>query len=514
MTAPAAPRRFISLKWKTLAWVSVALALIHVGLVLQGYYDALERFHSRQALAFESHATVLAKLLDQSAARLSRIATIVPGVLGSVAAGRTFEEQWQTVQLELQLEVMQVYDQNGQLRVAGMPLWSRPPPALLERIGAVLREERPAGFLLCQPDCLQYMLSPTLGPAGERRLMVLGVSLADVVLSFPGLSFADVALLVPRTDPSAPSYWGQYRLAAISDAPRNEPKLRALAQVATLAEIEQGHGLTFSDHSYRFYARPLSTFGSVTPGYFLIFGDTTEALSDIREQLQRQLLAGLIALLAALALLLSILNRPMNQLRRLARTLPMLAQSQYGAAREAIGRSFAAKRTHTEIDVLEEVAVDLTERLEALEHTVAARGRTLAEKVVELKRANELNDKIFATAPMILVIQGQDGRVVQMNAFGSQLLGYSASEMHGQPFLTLLADPRQRSESADRLAEIFGGRRPMFEQTGPVKCVDGSLERVTWLHTRLSSHSGNFVLSVGLPDKSLHVPENGEDPRH
>lgn len=513
MTPAAAPRRFVSLKWRTLTWVSVSLIAIHGGLVLQGYHDAMEQFHARQALAFDARAAVLDKLLDQSAARLARIASIVPGVLSAMAAPE-FEERWQTVQLELQLEVMQLYNRDGTLRTAGVPLWSRPPPALLERIGTALEDERPSNFLLCQPDCVQYMLAPTLGPQGERRLMVLGASLADVVLAFPGLARSDVALLVPHGDRGRPSYWDHYRLAAISDAPGNEPKLRALAESASLSEIEQGHGLSFSGRGYRFYARPLAAFGSLTPGYFLIFGDTTEALSDIRGQVRRQLLAGLTALLAALALLLAILSRPMNQLRRLARTLPLLAQSQYGPAREMIGRGHASRRTQTEIDVLDEVAVDLSRRLEALERDVATRSQALAEKVAELKRASELNDKIFSTAPMILVIQGQDGRVLQMNAFGSQLLGYSESEMQGQPFLSLLADARQRGEATDRLGEVLGGRRPVFEQTGPVKCVDGSLERVTWLHTRLASHSGNYVLSVGLPDKSLHMPEGGEPDRH
>lgn len=514
MASPASPRRFISLKWKTLAWVSAALTAIHVGLVLQGYFDAMDRFSGRQALAFESRAQVLGKLLDQAAARLGRISTIVPGVLGGLPRNSAFDEQWQTVQLELQLEVMQLYGRDGRVRVAGVPLWRQPPPALVERIGQALREERPASFLLCQPDCLQYMLAPTLGVRGERLLMVLGASLADVVLAFPGLAGADVALLVPRTDPAAPSYWGDYRLAAISDAPQNEPKLRALSEQATLLEVERGEGLIFGARSYRFYAQPLTAFGSLTPGYFLIFGDTTEGLMDIRTQVGRQLLVGLTALLAALALLLWILNRPMNQLRKLAQTLPLLAQSQYAPARVLIGEGYAARRSHTEIDVLEEAAVDLSRRLEALEQTVAARNQALAEKVAELRRASELNDKIFATAPLILVIQGQDGRVLQMNAFGSQLLGYGESEMQGQPFLSLLADARQRGESADQLGEVLGGRRPVFEQTGPVKCVDGSLERVTWLHTRLASHSGNFVLSVGLPDKSLHVPEEGEAERH
>jgi PAS domain S-box-containing protein len=508
MSPPAGSRRFISLKWKTLGWVSAALVLIHIGLVLQGYFDAMEQFRGRQALASEGRASVLAKLLDQSAARLTRIATIVPSVLGTMTQLRDFDERWQAMQLELQLEVMQLYDKNGRVRVAGVPLWGRPPPALLERITLALQEERPGSFLLCAPDCLQYVLTPTLGSAGEHRLMVLGVSLADVVLDFPGLAGAEVALLVPAVDASVPNYWQHYRLAAISDAPRNEPKVRSLAEQAPLAAIEEGYGLSFSGRDYRFYAQALTAFGSVTPGYFLVFGDTTEALSDIRAQLKRQLLAGLTALLAALALLLSILNRPMNQLRKLAQTLPLLAQSQYGPVRDVIGQGYAGKTSHSEIDVLEEVSVDLSRRLEALEQTVATRNTALAEKIEEIKRANELNEKIFATAPMIFLIQSQDGRVMQVNTFGSQLLGYSETEMEGLPFLSLLADARQRTESGDRMADVLAGRRPIFEQTGPVRCVDGSLERVTWLHTRLSSQSGNFVLSVGLPDKSLHE-DNG-----
>lgn len=507
MNDPAAPRRFFSLKWRTLAWVSAALALVHGALVLQGYYDAMEQFRGREALAFQARVTVLAKLLDQSAARLSRIATIVPGVLNAMIAVRDFEDRWQAVQLELQLEVMQMYDARGHLAMAGVSLWKHPPAALEARIAAALRQEGPASFLLCAPDCLQYVLTPTLGPHGEQRLMVLGVSLADVVLDFPGLSGADVALLVPRDESGAPAYWDRYRLAAISDAPRNEPKLRALAGEAALPAIEQGANLAFDGRSYRFYAEPLSAFRSVTPGYFLVFGDTTERLADIRAQLQRQLVAGLAALLAALVLLLGILSRPMNRLRTLASTLPLLAQSRYGPVREAIGQGYLRARSPSEIDVLDHVAVDLSRRLEALEQTVAARSQALAEKIDELRRANELNDKIFATAPLIFLIQSPDGRILQINAFGSQLLGYSESEMQGQPFLSLLADARQRAESADRLADVVGGRRALFEQTGPVKCVDGSLERVTWLHTRLAARSGNYVLSVGLPDKSLHEPD-------
>lgn len=496
-------RRFISLKWKTLALVSVVLATVHLGLVLQGYYGAILQFEGRQALAFEERIQVLQKLLDQSARRLARIAGIVPGVINTMIVSDV-EQRWQAVQLELQLEVMQLYGRDGKVRVAGLPMWPEgPPPALLERIQAGLREERPAGFVLCEPGCVQYGLVPVLGLRGERQLMVLGLSLADVILEFPGMAGADVALLVEQGAAGGTGFWGRHRLGAISDAPSNEPKIRALSQVTELVELEQGRGLSFGGRRYRFYARPLSAFGSLTPGYFLVFDDTTEALADIGGQLQSQLIVGLVALLAALALLLSVLNRPMNQLRKLAQTLPLLAQSQYSAAREMIGKAYQVKRSHSEIEVLEEATVELSRRLEELEQTVAARNQALAASLEELRRANELNDKIFATAPLIFLIQSRDGRVLQINAFGSQLLGYTESEIQNQPFTSLLAEPRQRQQAADVLADLIGGRRSLFEQSGPVTCVDGALERVTWLHTRLAARSGDYVLSVGLPDKSI-----------
>jgi PAS domain S-box-containing protein len=497
--------RFFSLKWKTLALVSLVLAVIHCALVFQAYYEQISQFEARQALTFERQVTVLQKLLGQSEARLQRIGSLVPGILNSMMASDQIEEQWAGVQIELQLETMQLYDAQGQVRIAGVNNWNgKLPVAIGTRIADALSNERPRGFILCEPVCIQYALVPVLGRAGEHQLMLLGSSLADLVLEFPGLTGAAVALLT-QTDGGGARYWEHYRLDAISDAPSNEPKLRTLAEQASLAGLDQGQTLYFGGRSYRFYSRPLETFGGVTPGHFLVFADTTQALADIRAQLLRQLLAGLIALLAALILLLLVLNRPMNQLRKLARALPMLAQHQYEPARQLIGTHFQRTLNHSEIEVLEAVSVDLARQLEELERTVAARSSALAQSLADLKRANELNEKIFATAPMVILIQSAEGHVLQMNEFGSQLLGYSAAEARGMSYVALLADPRQREEAMTVLVDVIGGRRMMFEQTGPVRCVDDSLERITWLHTRLAAQGGVFVLSVGLPDKSLEL---------
>lgn len=497
----AAAARFFSLKWKLLALVSLALAAIHVALVLQGYQDAASQFEARQALEFEARVSVLEKLLVQSELRLQRIAAIVPNVLSAATLRpAAVEEQWAAVQLELQLEVMQLYGADGRLRAGGIAGWGAAPPEPVQaHFARALRSERPLGFILCHPGCAQYALVPALGRGGERLLMLLGTSLADVMLEYPGLSRGALALLIEQP---GGAYWGGYRVAALSDAPSNEPKLRALSETATLPQLEQGRGLRFGGRHYRFSARPLSAFGGVTPGYFLIFDDTTEALADIRSQLLRQLGAGLTALLAALAVLLSLMSRPMNQLHRLAEALPLLARKQHEAARRMIGTPDARKRRVSEIEVLQAAALDLSRQLEELEQTVAAHSDGMAGMVAELRRAIELNDKILATAPVVILLLSPDGRLMQINEFGTQLLGYSRSEACGLAFAKLLAEPRQRDEATLALVDIVSGRRSLFEQTSPVRCVDGGVERISWLHTRIDAQSGVFVLSVGLPDKS------------
>jgi PAS domain S-box-containing protein len=219
--------------------------------------------------------------------------------------------------------------------------------------------------------------------------------------------------------------------------------------------------------------------------------------------------AGFAALLAALLLLLLILNRPMNQLRKLAAALPLLAAQGYEAARLMIGNPHRQRRHRSEIEVVEEAAVNLSHQLETLERTVDARNRALAEKISELRQASELNEKMFANAPVIILIQGPDNSLLRINEFGTTLLGYSASEMKGRSFPSLMADARQREEAMNVLADVAAGRRQQFEQTGPVLCVDGSLERITWLHTRLSAQSGIYILSLGLPDRSQTGTSHG-----
>ncbi len=486
--------------------LGVALAGVNISLITADYRNQLEQFVARQSLELDRKLTILNRLVKQSESRLQRIGGIVPTIADAVAPGTPIEESWAALQLDLELLALQLFDAEGALLLRGLPHFgARPPKILAMRVAAALMSERPDSFLLCDDTCAQYALVPTISAQGQPRVMLVATQLTDLVVQFPQLADAEIALITPTSDPhqeARSAIWPGLRLIAISDAPRNEPKLQALAENAEIHELFGGKGFMFGERSYRVAARDLRSFGSLDPGYVLIFGDLTAELATIRRQIQRGFVSGGTALLVALLLGLAILNRPMNQLRRLADALPLLASKAYQPARQLIGTDFLSRRLPTEIEVLEGVAVELTDQLETLEGLVETRNRALAENIAELRRSQELNEKIFATAPIVMIMQSGGGEIIQANEFACTLMGYSPTELEQTNFLTLLADERQRKQTNNALIDLISGRRPAFEQTGPVLCVDGSLERITWLHSRVQAQSGIFVLSLGLPDKS------------
>ncbi len=496
MTATA-PRSRVSLKWKMLALLGLALLVVNGGLLSFQIYEREQALEAARASERAQHLRALERLLESSATRLQRIGTIVPNLVDALDQSEALQQQWAVLQLELDLLVLGLLDSDGSWLLTGRSdVAERPPAELEERVRVALREERPDTFLICQTYCAQYALVPSLGPQGRQRLMVLATRMADVVLEFSTLTGADIALYGRRADSPG------LRLAALSDAPRNRERLQRLIAEHGLAPLQQGRALPPPDTGFRASSTPWSRFGGVGEGYVVIVEDERDRLAHAAAELRQTLLSSLTALAVTLVLGYVILNRPMNQLRRLARALPLLADRAYDPARALIGHEHRHRRWPTEIDLLEGLAVSLADQLEALELTVSRRNKALAENVAELRRSQNLNEKILSTAPIAILMLSGEGRIMRVNRFTGHLLGYSESELRRMNFLDLLDDPRQSREAAHIFVDLISGRRSTHEHSGPVRCVDASAEQMTWLHSRVLAQEGVFILALGLPERA------------
>ncbi len=496
-------RAAVSLKWKTIALLGMALMLVNAGMLVEQQRASLSEFAARQDVELQRKSQVLQRLLARSNERLRRIGSIVPSVIDALTSEDDLQSRWTTLQLELDLKALVLLDRQGQELLRGLPSYGQGlPEEINRRIAQALASEMPDQFLYCDDGCAQYALIPSIAAGGEQRLMVVAAGLTDLVLEFPGLTSAELAILAPGPDGLG---WRDQHLYAVSNAPQNEPYLRQLSQQYTLAQLSEGRNLILDGRSYHFVTWPWKAFGGIGDGHLLLFQDNTDTLQQIAAQTRRSLLSGLLAMAIAILLGSLILGRPMNQLRRLADALPLLAEKSYARARQLVGTDFHRRRLPTEIDVLEGLTVDLADRLEELERQVENRNLAIAEKVAELRRSQELNEKILSTAPILILMLTGAGRIVQVNDFACALLGYGQVEFEQLSFLDLLADARQSREAGNVLVDLIAGRRSVFEQSGPVRCVDDGRERITWLHTRVVAQGGVFVLSLGLPEKSTET---------
>ena len=508
MASPGAgPVRIrISLKWKTMSLLAVALLIVNSALLIYDYRIRVNEFVAQQSREMDTKLTILRQLIDRADSRLQRIGNIVPRLVDALPEDAQLEERWRGLQLELDLQRLELVGPDGRLHLSGLNPDNAPlSPILQQRVMAALRDEAPDRLISCEERCLLYALVPALGANGEVRIMVLASALTDVVIEFAAVSGSDIALLAPAGDGAGAEsevLWDGYRLAALSDAPNNRPLLRVLSRHAGLDALESQASWRLGDKQLRFRRLALSTLGGPETGAILVFEDISRALRRIAAQLRDSLLASLGAVLVTLVLGLTILNRPMNQLWRLARALPLLAESRHAEARGMIGDHFRHRRLPTEVDLLEGQAVALADQLEALESLVQARNQALSEKIVELGRSQELNQKILSTAPLLILMLTGDGRIRRVNEFACTLLGYAESELIGCSFAELIAERRQRREVSNVIVDLMAGRRSVFEHTGPTSCVDDGHERITWLHTRVTAHDGVFVLCLGLPDRS------------
>ncbi len=496
----AAHRPRISLKWKTLALLGLALIVVNGSLTLYTNQKRDRAFQALQQREVAQQLHALERLLQRSGERLQRIGSIVPNLLESLQDQGTAPRQWETLQLELELRQLSLLDAQGQVILsAGEPPSAAQAAVLKTSRQQALAQERPQHVLICHGPCLQFALVPNLGRDGERRVMLMAADMGDLVLQFQALTGANLALF--GDTPSALS-WQDLGLAALSNAPENMAMMEAVTQHFSAEQLSQKmHFLGHRNH-LRFSAHPWAALGGQGPGYMVIFENVDEGLRRNRTELRQNLVTSLAALSVTLILGYIILNRPMNQLRRLAKALPMLADRQYQEARDLIGTGSSTQAWPSETDVLESLTIALSDQLEALQKTVQRRNEDLARHVAELRRSQGLNETILATAPIAILMLSGEGRIVKANAFTCNLLGYSDAELRRENFLDLLDDPRQRREAGNVLVDLIAGRSSSYEHIVPVRCIDGSQEQMVWMHSRVLAPEGVFVLTVGLPDRA------------
>lgn len=185
---------FLSLKWKALLLSSIALIAVTGTLVSLHYVELRKQSEQRRADLQNQYLHQVQGLLDQSDWRLRQWSTAVASLLSLQAAKREigqgmiaeFVRLAAILELDMGVENIALIDAGGQrLAAHGLDADFEHRVALTEATRRVLATENPTSLIDCFNTCLQYAIAPVLG-AGDA--LVMGVSLADVVLDFQRVS--------------------------------------------------------------------------------------------------------------------------------------------------------------------------------------------------------------------------------------------------------------------------------------------------------------------------------------
>jgi len=508
------PGFFLSLKWKALLLSSIALIVVTGALVTINYIELRNQFEQRRAELQSQYAHQVQGLLDQSDKRLRQWSTTVASLLGLQFAGNKpaegmlaeFERLAAILELDMGVESIVLIAANGQrLAAHGLDANSDSRVTLAEATRRVMVTESPTSLIDCFNTCLQYAITPVLG-TGDA--LVVGVSLADVVLDFQRVSGTDLGLLVGQARTTPRNGDGERRLqqwgaqvAALSNARTNMEILRAAAQGRTLSDsARKSIYVNLNGREYEVRLFPLAGFDEREEAYLVMIADISDAIAKIRTALRRNIILGAVGLVLSELLLLAILWAPMSRLRRAATNLPWLAEGAFAKIRAVISESRLTHFFRDEVDVLNDTAIALSFQLEALNVEVANRTQDLSERMDEITQQRNFVTHVLETAQAIILTQDKNNQILMINPYGQTITGYSLPELLGRPFVTLLAGEENVDKVRNHLADLGSGAREHVEEEYEIRCKDRGSLSVVWQHSRLRGQGDNapMILSVGM----------------
>ncbi len=515
MNSHLRPGFFLSLKWKALLLSSIALIVVTGTLVTINHTELHNQFELRRAELQNQYARQVQGLLDQSDKRLRQWSTTIASLLGArFTTGKQresgliaeFERLAAILELDMGVESIVLVAATGQrLAAHGVGANADMRVALVDAARQVVTTERPTSMVDCFDTCLQYAIAPVLD-TGD--VLVVGVSLADVVLDFQRVSGTDLGLIVRQPEPLAthddderwlPQWDAQ--VVALGKAHTNMEILHAAAEGRTLPDtVREPIYVNANKREYEIRLFLLTGFEKREEAYLVIVADITKAMTKIRAALQRNIILGTIGLVLSELLLLAILWAPMSRLRRATDKLPWLAEGAFAKVRSVISETRLTHFVWDEVDVLNDMAIALSFQLETLNAEVANRTRDLSERMKEITQQRNFVTHILETAQAIILTQDRNNQILMINPYGQAMTGYSLQELQGRPFIALLAEEANIDSVRNQLAELVTGTREHVEEECNLRCKDHSTLDIVWQHSRLRSPAEGtpVILSVGM----------------
>lgn len=439
------------------------------------------------------------RLFVHQSARLQSLGTLVSEIPGMRAALRS--EDWAALDEVFapfwsDLNLTHGLDRIAFINPAGAILgdWGSDQSRVSAQELAALagRQETPAYSLDCRAGCVLLGAVPLVDRGHPVGAVVLAVGLQDLVMDFRGLSGMEVALLsLGEGVGGARSALLGGRVLSISGGAQYEELVRSIR-----TEEKQGDRFELERHGrlyqvFKFHP-PVAGGEHVE---FLVMRDATANRLQMRQAIQKSLMAGAAVLLLALFLLYLLLRPGIARIRQASRALPLLGDGLFAEARGAFhGRK--PRYFRDEVDDLGRLTYALANTLERLQAESRHQSDALRAQSVQIQHERDFIAGLLDTAPVLILTYKIDGRIRMANAHATRVAGRRAGLVDAS-FQRVFLQPEEYEEHAEMLRTLEPGMP--FQAEGVLTRPDGGTREIVWFHSLLEEDGRDAsVLSVGL----------------
>ncbi len=515
-------QRFLSLKWKALILFSMVLFVINASFPFFSHQNLMEHYDQRREAEHAHFTKEFDGLMEHMLKRSLQFSEVIPlldGVEESLVSGKNetirlaFDGHWSLLQLDMGIDLVRFHSVSGrELGRWGHSTFIAEEELLITGwIEEVIRKERPITALSCIRICTQYVMAPLLSEGEKIGIILLGSSLAEVIINLQQISGREIGVLIDRkgeeihkpsenlTQGRMISSWNK-EIIALTNMNLTLPLLRSVVQkIPSFDDIIKGKKVGFENRNYELGVIPLQGLANPGAGHLIVIDDISKTLLEIRRATRKSLIAGIIGLLFSEGILLAILWTPISRLRLITETLPLLAQGKFKQVRRAFSTR-PQSLMKDEIDILDDAAIALSHQLEMLETEVKIRTKTLAARMEDLAHEKDFIAHLLDTARVIILTQDKDGKLMMLNQHACHITGYKRNELTGMGFADLFSEGDLTIEMMDDLGRICSGQREYVSHESVITCKNRSLRHIVWVHSRLARKKENepVILSVGL----------------
>ena len=513
------PKFFLSLKWKTFLLLSIVMMLLNASFYLMQKTNLSDSYDRQRIVIHDRNAVTIKGLTEQTSSVFQKAGELIPDLEGMklpLSRGNpneithAFENHWPLLQFNIGVEAIAFFTPDGVTlaRWGNVNAIKEAGKLIDDAIRQVKATERPKTVLNCQLICQHYVLVPVLSDGHFSSIILLGTTLAETIVNFKKIAATDIGILTELNAPAlAPNAnerslprW-KAKIVALTNADVLQGVLQNVAEKTSLDDaLKNGVVSNIESDAYEIWLYPLRDLADSGSGYLVTIENLSEKLHEIRRAGQKTIVIGIFGFLISEAIVLAILWVPLSRLKRTAMALPLLAQSKFDSVRANIGASKKTGRFTDEIDRLNDSAIELSLQLEALEHAVAQRTQTLAEKMRELTRERDFVRSLLDMAQVIILTQDRHGKILLLNKHGESLVGHAHKELVGTSFVSLIEATTLPTNFLSMLTEVAQGQEPSLKHESKLITKNDESRTVVWLHSHLENDSDtapNFI-SVGI----------------